>query len=64
MLKAKSKCSSNRRKDEAIREVLKIDNDKVVFARITSKEMKKLKTYLLAEDITIVEWVREKIGEI
>lgn len=64
MLKAKLTASTNRLTDRAMEEVSRIDNDKVVFARVTAGEMKKLKMLMLKEDITMAEWVKEKISEI
>lgn len=64
MLQVKLKSSSNKKKEEAMREVSKLDNDKVIFARITSKEMKKVRHVLLEREMTIVEWIKEKIAEL
>ena len=64
MLKAKLNSSSNRRKEEAMREVSKLNNDTAIYAKVTAKEMKKLKMHLLDEGISMVEWVKQKIWEI
>lgn len=64
MLKAKLKTRVNRRKEEAMKAVMKEDNSKGMFVRLTSKEMKKLRIELAEREMTMIEWVKEKIGEI
>jgi hypothetical protein len=64
MLKAKLKGRPSRRKEQALKEVSKSDNEKAIFVRVTSREMKKLKTHLLSEDCSLASWVKEKIAEI
>lgn len=64
MLKAKLKSSPSRRKQAAMKEVSKLDNDKGMFVRLTAKEMKKLRIELAEREMTMSDWVKEKIGEI
>ncbi len=64
MLKAKLKTNTNRRKEAALKAVSKEDNDKGMFVRLTSKEMKKLRIELTEHEMTMTEWVKEKISEI
>jgi hypothetical protein len=64
MLKAKASPSTNRNLEAVRREVLKVDNDNAIHVRITSKEKKKLRIELANREMSIVEWVKEKIGEI
>ncbi len=64
MLKAKLKSSSNRKKQAAMKEVSKLDNDKSMFVRLSSKEMKKLRIELAEREMTMSDWVKEKIAEI
>lgn len=42
----------------------KQDNEKTVFVRISGTEMKKVKIKLAKRDMTISEWIREKIDEL
>lgn len=64
MLKAKTRTNHSKGMIEAMKEIQKEHNEAVVFARVTKKEMNKLKLYLLKEEITIGKWVKNMIARI
>ncbi len=64
MLKAKSSSRMTKRKMKALKEIEKDDNLRGIFVRVSSEDFRKLHIELAHREMTLVEWVTEKIEEI
>ena len=63
MLRAKSKTKLTKKKSQALKEVMKDDDIKAVYAKIPRKSHQKLRLKLTLLDMTFDEWLVERIRE-
>jgi hypothetical protein len=64
MLKAKSKTNQSKNKQAALRDVVKDDNMRGLFARIPSKLFKKLHLHLCENEQSYCDWLKKQINDI
>ncbi len=64
VLKASPKYEITKKKTQALKEAQKNDDVKGVYALIPSKLHKKLQLYLVQNDVTLYDWITQKVEEI